>query len=106
MLKLKDKQNRIFLINGIDYIKMLRVMKEMDIGVLPYLPIGNHLVTRPNKLFEYMLASLPVIASKFPLYKEVIDQGVGVCVDPTQISELKLAIEELASNRDLRRNMG
>lgn len=105
-LKKKDLNNQIYLLESLNYDQMLAVMQQMDIGILPYLPFGNHLVTRPNKLFEYMATSLPVIASNYPLYKEVIDKGIGICINPCKIEEIIEAIQKLASSSDLRQAMG
>jgi glycosyltransferase involved in cell wall biosynthesis len=38
-----------------------------------------------NKLFEYMMAGLPILATKQPEYKRIVeDYDVGVCVNPEE----------------------
>ena len=42
----------------------------------------NHYSASSNKLFEYMMAGVPVIACSFPEIQKVVEtEKVGICVD-------------------------
>lgn len=76
-------------------------------GVVTFMPAPNHLDAQPNKLFEYMSASLPVIASHFPLWKEIVEGNeCGICVDPANPAAIATAINRLAANPDEVERMG
>jgi glycosyltransferase involved in cell wall biosynthesis len=50
----------------------------------------------PNKLFEYIAAGLPVIASDLPVIGQVVcDAGLGEVVAPTGVHALVAAVEQL-----------
>lgn len=52
-------------------------------GLVLHHPVPNEIDAQPIKLYEYMSAGLPIIASKFPLLKQIIeDAGCGLLVDP------------------------
>ena len=80
---------------------------QADIGIVCFLPEPNHISTMPTKLFEYMAAGLPVIASNFPLWKEIVEEhGCGLCVDPANPKQIAKAIEYLMARPELRKEMG
>lgn len=61
----------------------------------------------PTKLFEYMNAELPVIASFTPVMKTIIDKAqCGYYVDPKNVDDIVRAIEKVASDEDKALEMG
>lgn len=67
----------------------------------------NHTHAQPNKLFEYMSAGMPLIASHFPLWREVVEgSGAGICVDPLDVDAIAAAIRRLDGDRELSQRMG
>ncbi|MGH2417118.1 MAG: glycosyltransferase family 4 protein [Candidatus Limnocylindria bacterium] len=79
-----------------------------DIGVSPIVPSClNYRYSLPNKLFQYMAAGIPVVASDFPQVREVVESaGCGVVVDTSRPSEIARAIERIAADPVEARAMG
>lgn len=66
----------------------------------------NHYYSLPNKLYEYMMAAVPVIASDFPELSRVIGEtGCGITVDPESPGAISSAVDSLAADPDGRRAM-
>lgn len=68
-------------------------------GLVTFLPEPNHINAQPNKMFEYMSAGIPVIASNFSLWKDIIEtHNCGICVDPESPEDIKNAVNYLLEN--------
>ena len=77
------------------------------LGMILFKNVPNHSNAVPNKMFEYMIAGLPIICSNFSLWKEIVEKNnCGICVDPENIEEVSKAIEYLLDNRDRAKQMG
>jgi len=84
-----------------------RIMAESCAGLISYHPEPNHVDAQPNKMFEYMAAAIPVIASNFPLWCEIIEGNeFGLCVDPLDPKAIASAINEFVFNPQKSRDMG
>lgn len=72
-----------------------------DLGVVSLLNTSlNNYYGLPNKLFEYMAAVVPVVASDFPeIRKIVIGEGVGACFNPEDPRDIARAIEQVLSDK-------
>jgi len=91
----------------VDRTTARRVMAESAIGLVTLLPTINYIDSLPVKMFEYMSAELPVIASDFPFWREIIDEaGCGVCVNPDSSEQIAAAIGSILDSPDKAMTMG
>ena len=59
------------------------MLGETKAGLVVLHPTPAYKDAYPVKMFEYMAAGLPVIASDFPLWRQIVeDAGCGILVDP------------------------
>jgi glycosyltransferase involved in cell wall biosynthesis len=83
------------------------VLKLCVGGLVTFLPAANHIDAQPNKMFEYMSAGVPVIASRFPLWKDIVEGNCcGLCVDPLSPRDIAAAIEFLINSPGRAEQMG
>ena len=53
------------------------------IGLVTLLPLPNYLEALPTKLFEYMAMGIPILASDFPLWRQLVESsGAGRVTSP------------------------
>jgi len=75
-----------------------------DIGICTIVgKTKSYLYAMPNKLFEYTMAGLPVIASNYPdMGKFVTENKMGITCDPESAESISAAINTLVSDPQLR----
>lgn len=83
------------------------IMAASRAGLVFFHPAPNHVDAQPNKMFEYMSAGLPVLASNFPLWAEVLEgSGAGRCADPMDPRAIARLIDEVLADPASARRMG
>ncbi|MED3968882.1 glycosyltransferase [Priestia megaterium] len=66
----------------------------------------NHYSASSNKLFEYIMSDVPVVACDFPEIKKVVEgEHVGLCVDSHDYKEIASAVNQLLQDPVLRTTM-
>jgi glycosyltransferase involved in cell wall biosynthesis len=82
------------------------VLAAMEVAVAPYPPLA-HFYFSPLKVFEYMAAGLPVVASRIGQLAQVLRPEVdGLFCPPGNAPALAAALERLRAEPALRRRLG
>lgn len=83
------------------------VLSRSQVGLVTLHPTPNYLDSLPIKMFEYMSAGIPVIASNFPLWERILrDCDCGLSVNPLDPQQIATAIEALVMNPQRASEMG
>jgi glycosyltransferase involved in cell wall biosynthesis len=76
-------------------------------GIVALHPTPNYMASLPIKLFEYMAAGLPLVASDFPVLREIVNASTcGILVDPTNPAAIAAGIAFLLTHPREAEDMG
>jgi glycosyltransferase involved in cell wall biosynthesis len=81
-----------------EHPQVLALYPSVKIGINLLYPTPSHRNSQPIKLYEYLAAGIPVIASDFPEFSELLE-GCGVQVDPKDPAQIERAIRDLLSDQ-------
>ncbi|MBP59137.1 MULTISPECIES: glycosyltransferase family 4 protein [Idiomarina] len=98
---------------SVDYLGWLdrrgvsQLLSESSVGLVTLHPTITFKDSLPVKLFEYMAAGIPVLASDFPLWKSIISTyQCGICVNPLNPKEVARALDFMFDNPNEAKLMG
>ena len=103
----KGLLNKVFFWGKVEQPELLEYTAGADIGltIIENLSLSYYYAL-PNKMFEYIQAGIPVLASHFPQMKEIIDKyKVGLYIDPENIDEIVDTLNILMNNYELINNL-
>ncbi len=91
----------------VDRTAMANILENSRAGLVLFKARPNYDESQPNKLFEYMSAGIPVIASNFPAWERfVAEVDAGLMVDPDNPAEIGKAIAYILQNPARAKQMG
>lgn len=103
--KIEDENlyGKIILGGSVPYDKLHEVTCSADLGIAFFEPVSkSYELALPNKLFEYISAGIPVLASNLPAIAEVFKEyKIGSLLpSDTDIDTFATEIEKLLNNKD------
>ncbi|WP_156290919.1 glycosyltransferase [Oceanobacillus salinisoli] len=104
MVKERNLEDKIRFIPKVPVRDLPKYTKNAYLGFQVLNNINfNHWSASSNKLFEYMMNEVPVVACDFPEIKKVIEESeVGVTVDPHNPKEIAKGVNYILRNPDKR----
>ncbi len=98
---------RVNALGFLDRAGVRDVLGRSMAGLVTLHPVINYIDALPVKMFEYMSAGIPVIASDFPLWREIIaGNDCGLLVDPLNPAAIAEAIDYLVTHPEEAQRMG
>ena len=82
--------------------QVAEVLSVTDVAVAPFPYTTTDIVGSPLKLFEYMAAGCPIVASWAPIHDVIEHNVTGLRVEPADAAALAMAQVRLLSDADLR----
>ncbi len=106
-LKSSDGGEYINYLGVLNRLEITNLLQKVKIGLVTLFPTPSYVESLPIKMFEYMLAGIPLIASNFPLWQEIVAKyDCGILVNPEKPEQIAKAALELITNQDRAMQMG
>lgn len=101
-------ERNVFLVGRVPYVEVPRWLARSDIGLIPWQGLDKFpTCVIPTKLFEYMSANIPIVASDLPTIRRFMDGlNCGFLVEPGNPEGLAGFIEYLLSHPAKAKHMG
>jgi len=88
-------------------VQVAELLGEVRAGLAILRPTPAFLESAPIKIFEYMSAGIPVIASNFPGFRKIVEEAeCGILVDPLDPRSIARAIEYIFLHPEEAEQMG
>ena len=91
----------------LDRSEVVDLLGSTRVGLVIFQPVENYIDAQPTKLFEYLASGVPVVASDFPVWRDIVGAvDAGLLVDPTDPAAVSAAIDALLDDPERAAAMG
>ena len=103
-VKNENLKNRVHFLGRISHEKLYSYTRIADVGMVLEEPLGKSFeYSLPNKLFDFIHAEIPIIASPIKEVKKIVDTyEVGLTIDNHEPEHIAKTISKLLSDSKLR----
>jgi|SRR5579859_221416 len=107
LIEQEQAQDRVKIIPTVPYAELMSWTASANLGLIVYRPQSpNVLMMLPNKLFEYMMAGLPVVASTIPPTVDIINRyDVGRVVTSLEPEDVAEVLNTMLADREAMERM-
>jgi glycosyltransferase involved in cell wall biosynthesis len=100
------KQKRVYLHGRIPYEEVQKWLTKGKVGLVCLHPVENYRESLPIKMFEYMAAGLPLVATDFPLWREIVEtSNCGLIADALNPKDIAEKVTRILTDEALRQKM-
>jgi glycosyltransferase involved in cell wall biosynthesis len=100
-------EGKIRVISSVPHDQIPAILSTMHVGALPFPDEQKFHVSSPIKLFEYLGAGLPILATRIPCHTEIIgDQPCAFWAEDSTMEGLTAALEDIWELRGSLSGMG
>lgn len=94
--------DRLVLANPVPSRDVVEAARGADAGLYTVANLSkNQELALPNKIFEYLAASLPLLVCDYPEVKQFAELGVGLTFDPHDPQSIAASINRMLNDPDL-----
>ena len=98
-----DLVDQVYFLGKLTQEELLKVTSAAYVGTALIENLSlSYYYALPNKLFEYIMAEVPVLASNLPQMKEIVDKfNVGFAVNPNSKDEIISSLKKLSNDSEI-----
>lgn len=100
-IQAKNLQDHVFWAGWVEHQKVYDYINACKVGIIPHVVSDHVNTTIPNKIFDYMVLGLPVIATNsFPMKRILDEERCGLTFESGNPSDLARAIIGIYNNNN------
>ncbi len=96
---------RVIFTENVPHYEIPKYLSQAKIAVLPNIEEQPSLFSSPLKLFEYMAAGVPIVASNLKVFKEILSENDALFFEPGNPKSLAEAIKKIIGNSEFAKSV-